>query len=898
LTHKLEKEVISVKKIGPYLIEDGPFEGGFGEVYRVFETDSGDEFALKTLKDSFLSSADRLQRFRREIEAWINIPTHPNVVRAIRAFDHGGRPYVLIEWISGGNLQACMKSLLPREQAVAALVGGAEAIEVMCQICEGMDHIHRLGLVHGDLKPSNVMMWTGKSPQITDFGFARAAIEDARGMIGGTHRYMAPELQTGISNISSDIYAAGMTFLDMLELFQEKHFGVLEARGIALSMCSESPADRPESFAKVEARLKAVIEKAKLPPFIATRAGDRLTWDEKHASVIPERIQLDKARSLLAAGLRDKARIKLEEIVRQKPERADARILLANTLIGDGEAELAAEQLLCVRQADHVTPEQLINIAYLYVSIDRPDDARQAIADLSSNDELASRLCHLRGDIAAKEGNLTNAIDLYRRAIDSGADSRARYSLALALKDAGLVDEAITELLTIGNDDPDYGIKVTLMLARIYVDTERHNEAVTTLRQSLQKDLGREGEAYVYSKLGSVYKAQELFDAAVQSYRKALAILPADRAAREGLNEALEASSGHRTNARNTSLSAPPVQHSKGPIDARTAYEILTTLEHRFENDRFEDIADGIDGVPWPFLTNEFVIPRLHDTGRITKQEVDLLDKIRRRPRRPPEVVDNELEVYPDIYELLLSLQRVMSIYDEYAFRGHRDARWRIVPTVFRNNPSSAELSLRVERSCAFLNNMAMLNDYRELANADDRDKFLSLIAVAQHNGLPTHLLEFTADMRTAAFWAAHEGQTGDIGEIVLISRHLLDKHGGIEGSPYGRLIEPAQTSGIGRHGGLFLVDAVPSVYRDPDTTFLERYSFYQDGRPFPAAGGYSWKDLSPETVDLESFARHGSEKPLPSSTLKRQLELFSDHIQQTNYDTGKNGGQVLILGI
>src|SRR5258705_11675968 len=102
----------------PYEIVAGPFVGGFGEVYRVFDRDSGDEFALKTLRQPFLSTSQRVERFRREIDLWIRIPVHPNVVRAIRAFDHGDRPFVLIEWISGGTLTDRMGSLGPRDPLI------------------------------------------------------------------------------------------------------------------------------------------------------------------------------------------------------------------------------------------------------------------------------------------------------------------------------------------------------------------------------------------------------------------------------------------------------------------------------------------------------------------------------------------------------------------------------------------------------------------------------------------------------------------------------------------------------------------------------------------------------------------------------------------------------------
>lgn len=876
-----------MNKIGPYRIEDGPFEGGFGEVYRVFDTDSGDEFALKSLKGSFLSTAERLKRFRHEIDVWISIPTHPNVVRAVKAFDHGGRPYVLIEWINGGDLRTRIASLLPSRSDEIVLTGGARALEVMRQICEGMDHIHRLGLVHGDLKPSNVMMWAGTSPQITDFGFARATGEDARGLIGGTRRYMAPELETNPATISSDIYAAGVTFLEILEPFQETHFGVPEARGLALTMCREDPGERPTSFAEVESGLKTLIAGAPLPPRVTKRVGKRLTWDEQHASAIPERTQLDEARSLLAAGRSNEARVKLENLVDQKPDRTDARILLAHCLIDDGETELGAEQLRAIVQAAHGTQEQLITVANLFVNIDCLDEAEQIIDNLVDNDELAAQLGHLRADIAEKEGNLTKAIDFYRQAIDEGADNRARFALAMALKDAGFIDEAISEFSIVGKDDLDLGPKVILMLARIYVDTKRYDEAVREYRQSLRKDLGRETDAYVYAELGYIYKAQKLYDAAVRSYQKSLKLIPGAETAETGLREALEARGERSSGAEHNFIPVLSGEGSAHPVDARLAYETLTTLEHRFKGELFEDIISGVYGVTWHLLTNELIIPKLQETGRISEQEADLLNRIRKRQRHELETTDDGKEVYPDIYELLLTLHPVIGLGNENAFRGHRDRGWHLIPTIFRNNPSPMELSLRLERTCAFLSRLALLEDYREVANAGEKDAFHRLLAVAQHKGLPTHLLEFTTDMRTAAFWATYDGRLGDIGEIVLLRRHHVAKHGDIEGSPYGRFVEVLQAPSGEQVSDLFLVDQVPSVYRDPDTTFLERFAFRQDGRPFPTAGEYRWKHLSRETTWLLQLAQDSSEVPTPSDTLKRNLEWFSDHIQQVSYEAG-----------
>lgn len=267
-----------MRSIGPYRIEAGPFRGGFGEVYHVFDSFSGDEFALKTLPEALLPGASGLDRFRAEIAIWIRLSTHPNVVRAIRAFEDDGRPYVLIEWFGGGDLADNRSRLLPATDPERSIYGSYRHLEVMRQLCAGVAHIHAHECVHGDLKPGNVMMWQGLSPAITDFGLARI-VGAATAVTSGTWRYMAPELRDrGESTPAVDIFAAGVIFRELLADISEQAAGRAAAVAIADAMAEADPGNRPSSFVEIEAELAAVIDAAPIRPGIPVRAGERLTW--------------------------------------------------------------------------------------------------------------------------------------------------------------------------------------------------------------------------------------------------------------------------------------------------------------------------------------------------------------------------------------------------------------------------------------------------------------------------------------------------------------------------------------------------------------------------------------------------------------------------------------------
>ena len=528
---------IDVEKIGPFKVIAGPFEGGFGVVYKVFDTDSGDEFALKTPKVFVTTTAPQLELFRREITHWTNLPVHPNVVRAIRAFEHESRPYVLMEWVGGGTLQERMSELKPADEELAKLTGALDAIEVLRQISDGMAHVHACGLIHSDLKPQNILMWWGRSPQITDFGFSRVAGANSESIIGGTPRYMAPELETSEPTVSSDIYAAGIIFDEVLAQFTDNDFGAAAVRELANEMADPEVSRRPSSFAEIRDRLASLLAESQIAPAVAPRSGDRRTWDEKHAHALPQRSRYEVVTSDIAAGSQSDAKTKLLEIIAQQPDMVDARIQIALLLANDEGVAEAVEHLQAAEaaQPDH---GRLLNIAAAYGRLGKWEDAERLLDVVEPERADDPRIWMMRSGIAEKRGALTSAIDHCRRYLECGGGAHARYSLGRLLKDAGLIEESIQNLSGIGEEDAGVAISARQLLARMYVDTGRYNDAIREYRQLLQLGLGNDTQAYYYAEIGYCYKAQELFDAAVASYEKCLALKPNDKTVLEGLREA------------------------------------------------------------------------------------------------------------------------------------------------------------------------------------------------------------------------------------------------------------------------------------------------------------------------------------------------------------------------
>jgi serine/threonine-protein kinase len=182
--------------------------GGMGQVFRVKDKDLDDEVALKTLKAD--GDANLTERLRHEIKL-ARLITHPNVVRVHDFGEADGVRFLTMEYVAGTTLRE-MLDLGRRIEITPAL-------QIAKQVCRGLAAVHKAGIVHGDLKPQNVMVMGNGVVKLMDFGVARQRqqAEQAMGTSAGTPLYMSPEqARGGEVDERSDIYSAGVV---MFELF-------------------------------------------------------------------------------------------------------------------------------------------------------------------------------------------------------------------------------------------------------------------------------------------------------------------------------------------------------------------------------------------------------------------------------------------------------------------------------------------------------------------------------------------------------------------------------------------------------------------------------------------------------------------------------------------------------
>jgi serine/threonine-protein kinase len=184
--------------------------GGMGSVYKVFDKKIKEEVALKILKPE-IADEKTIGRFSSELKLARKI-RHENVCQMYDINEEEGTHYITMEYVPGEDL----KSFIRR---VGQLPVG-KTISIAKQVGEGLSEAHRLGVVHRDLKPQNIMIDKDGNARIMDFGIARSikgkGITGA-GMMIGTPEYMSPEQVEGKEiDQRSDIYSLGVNLYEMV----------------------------------------------------------------------------------------------------------------------------------------------------------------------------------------------------------------------------------------------------------------------------------------------------------------------------------------------------------------------------------------------------------------------------------------------------------------------------------------------------------------------------------------------------------------------------------------------------------------------------------------------------------------------------------------------------------
>ena len=197
---------------GRYRINARIGHGGMAEVYEATDIINKRKVAIKMIREDVMVNPINLRRFQNEATIASSL-SHPNIVKV---FNHGtieGRPYIANEYVKGQT----MKDMLDFRASIPI----AEAVGYMLQLTSALFYAHQHNIIHRDIKPQNIYVMPDGTIKLGDFGIAQAdGIDDGltkpSEIVGSVH-YLAPEISQGKpATIQSDIYAAGVTFYELL----------------------------------------------------------------------------------------------------------------------------------------------------------------------------------------------------------------------------------------------------------------------------------------------------------------------------------------------------------------------------------------------------------------------------------------------------------------------------------------------------------------------------------------------------------------------------------------------------------------------------------------------------------------------------------------------------------
>src|SRR5687768_11218913 len=243
------------QRIGRYEVMDRLGEGGMGLLYLAKDPVLDRTVAIKVLS---VFNPEIKQRFAGEARSAARL-AHPNIITIYDVGEDQGQPFIAMEYIDGETLGEVI-----RRRAPLRLI---RRLELMLQLCAGLGHAHKMGIVHRDIKPANLMLTSDGTLKILDFGLARIVADAASsgltraGAMLGTPHYMSPEQAMGQpADHRSDIFSVGLVMYELLTW--QKAFSGESPHVVMHRIAHDSARPIRQLFPMIDPQLETIVNTA------------------------------------------------------------------------------------------------------------------------------------------------------------------------------------------------------------------------------------------------------------------------------------------------------------------------------------------------------------------------------------------------------------------------------------------------------------------------------------------------------------------------------------------------------------------------------------------------------------------------------------------------------------
>jgi eukaryotic-like serine/threonine-protein kinase len=332
-------------RIGRYAVTGRLGRGGMGIVYRGYDETLERAVAIKVLTVEGSLDDESRRRFEIEAKAAARLQ-HPNILTVYELGEDRGVPFIAMELLSGADLESLVRSGIPLLLS--------EKLDVLIQVCRGLAFAHEHGIVHRDMKPSNVRILDDGTAKIMDFGIAKllGTSLTRSGMMVGTVHYMSPEqIRAQPLDGRSDVFSVGVMLYELLA--GRRPFVGEDPTQVLYKIVTEAAPEIEADLGDHGPQLRAIVARAtakdvesRLPG--AARLADELSEAlaaATKAAPLPREGQetLATARRLLKDGRASESVARLRGVVDRNPDSLEARRALRAATLQTARAEKAAE---------------------------------------------------------------------------------------------------------------------------------------------------------------------------------------------------------------------------------------------------------------------------------------------------------------------------------------------------------------------------------------------------------------------------------------------------------------------------------------------------------------------------------------------------------------------------